>query len=430
MARIVLMLAFLVMAATAEEQQAQARQMNWNGIKSIGKPANYLPDADGSMTAQAKSSSNYQSLPSQSLDGQGDLNRDGPYSGGDYAYEPSSDSAYGGVSGSGYGYDYQRYLPTTSKPFFSVSGTLHQQQQLPLPRYQQQQAAASAMTAIPNSFLRGVPRDQLDHPISSLSGMQSGRISTPHYQQMGGFQYNYNNNGSSYRNDNNQMTNRAGYDEDIPLGGISSTSSGFAGTTMRNAIGTSRQDDFSYGTVNSGVGFGSIPPSPGLVSGYGSFASPGYSSNYATPYAGSNYVAPYSYAGYSSYPSTGYAGGLGNAGYSSYPAGDVSYRSPLYSNYAYGYGGYQPTAAAYYKKPKKAFLDWFKFNKHLAPYSTYGGYGSYGAAVPYDYYYDPPSLWFITKFAFKSMFKSLFKPFFKWLPFCSPFVYYDRDDRA
>jgi len=105
MARIVLMLAFLVMAATAEEQQAQARQMNWNGIKSIGKPANYLPDADGSMTAQAKSSSNYQSLPSQSLDGQGDLNRDGPYSGGDYAYEPSSDSAYGGVSGSGYGED-------------------------------------------------------------------------------------------------------------------------------------------------------------------------------------------------------------------------------------------------------------------------------------------------------------------------------------
>jgi hypothetical protein len=329
-------------------------------------------------------------------------------------------------------------LPTTSKPFFSVSASL--QQPPAYPQYQQQQQKqqqpTSGMTTIPNSFLRGVPRDQLDHPISSLSSMQSGRISTP-YQQMGGYLNYYYNNSTSINSKNaNQMTNRAGYDEDIPLGGISSTSSGFAGTTMRNAIGTSRQDDFSYGTVNGGVGFGSLPPAPGLVGGglgYSSFASPGYSSNYGTPYAGSNYLSPaYSYG----YPSTGYAGGLGNTGYSSY-ASDVSYRSPLYSNYAnygnygsgYGYG-YQPTT--YYKKPKKAFLDWFKFNKQLAPYSNYGGYGGggYGAAIPYDYYYDPPSLWLVTKFAMKSMFKSLFKPFFKWLPFCSPFVYYDRDDRA
>jgi len=106
--QIVMMVVLLAMGVAAEEQQAQGRQMNWNGIKSISKPAfasNYLPDLDGasSMTAQAKSSASYQGLASQSLDGQGDLSRDGPYaSGGDYAYEPSYSSD---LSNSGYGED-------------------------------------------------------------------------------------------------------------------------------------------------------------------------------------------------------------------------------------------------------------------------------------------------------------------------------------
>lgn len=97
--RLVVTFVLLVVGVMGADQEGQGRQMNWNGIKSMSnKPAafgnsNYLADVDAgsSMTAQAKSSANYQGLSSQSLDGTGDLNRDGPYSsgGGDYAYEPN-----------------------------------------------------------------------------------------------------------------------------------------------------------------------------------------------------------------------------------------------------------------------------------------------------------------------------------------------------
>lgn len=448
--RLVVTFVLLVVGVMGADQEGQGRQMNWNGIKSMSnKPAafgnsNYLADVDAgsSMTAQAKSSANYQGLSSQSLDGTGDLNRDGPYSsgGGDYAYEPN----YASDLSSGYhGYDYQRYLPTTSKPFYSVSNSVQaplRPSSSSLSQFSSNGAPAPGMTVIPNAFLRGMPRDQQDHPISSLSSMQSGRISNnpaQMQQQMmmmtGLSNYSASNRAPSPRGNSNQaVESRAGYDEDIPLGGISSTSSGgLAGTSMRNPLSSlsSRQDDFSYGTVNGGYGYSSIPPAVGGAYGgaYGggsAFGSPGYSSNYATPYAA---AAVPNYA----------------SGYSGYPHGNFAGASPLYSNnyaasggngYGYGYAGYQaivPSTAYYGKKPKKAFLDWFKLNKQIAPYSSYGyGGGAAAAVLPYDYYYDPPSFWHLSKFAFKSLFKSMFKPFFKWLPFCSPFLYYDRDDRA
>ena len=435
----------LIVATAAEEpsnqQTPQGRQLNWNGLNYMTKPG-YLSngaDLDGAasmMPGQGKSSSNFQSHSPQSLDGS-DINRDGSYSapatGGDYGYEASPDSSYssGTSYGSSYGYGFNQFPPTTSRPFYSRGP----QQALP--------QSVGGM-AVPNSFLRGVPRDQLDRPGSSYpsAGLQSGSL--PNYFHSSGGYWNNTN--------SDQMANRAGYDEDIPLGGISSSTSSsglLSGTTMRNSL--SRQDDYGYGSLN-GFGYGSIPPA-------GGFGSPGYSSNYAagpysssygspaySPYYGSNYRNPLysSYGGSPAYSSS--YNGL--SGYSSYGSGYSSYGSPAYNSYnsygsyrnpyysnLYGEGAYGGGYGAYpyYKKQKKSFWNpWGIFKaKEVEPYVYAGNYGNtgYNYAVPYDYYYDAPSLWQLSKFAFKSMMKSMFKPFFKWLPFCSPF-YYDRDDRA
>lgn len=447
---LVMALALAIMSAVIADEQKldepaiQGRQLNWG---YLNKPTYSNGDMDGSssmmLPAQAKSSSGFQAHAPQSLDGSSDINRDGGYSassgGGDFGYEASADSSYGsGTSGygGGYGYDYQRFLPTTSKPFYSSPSNFYPQN--------------SKTSTIPNAYLRGMPRDQLDHPGSSLSGMQSSRYPSFLYpSSTAGSVWMAGNN--SDVNGQNQMTNRAGYDEDIPLGGISSSTSSsglLSGTTMRNSL--SRNDDLGYGAFSGGFGFGSIPPA-GVGYGYGagSFASPGYSSNYlggplgATGAYGSyaSYGSPsYSYAGYGGGYANSYGSSYGSSyGYPSYSSYGNSNRSPLYSSYggsgSYGYG--YPASATYYKKPKKAFFDWWK-GKDVVPYAYgssygYGGNaygGSYGYPAPYDYYYDEPGFWQLSKFAFKKLMKSMFKPFFKWLPFCSPFYYYDREDRA
>lgn len=450
----------LVALVSSEDQKPQGRQLNWGNL-NFGSNSDYsqnypnhgsdpsdLTASPSMLNPQAKASSNFQGLVSQSLDGQ-DRN-DGSYapsssytSSSDYGYEAAPDTSYGNAVG--YGYDYQRNLPTPSGRFYSHSDP-----------------SVSGNPVIPNTFLRGMPRDQMDHPVSSLSSMQSGRM--PYYfQQSGGF---YNNNSTRAN------VNRAGYDEDTPLGGISSspsTGSLLSGTTMRSPV--SRQDDFSYGTVNGG--YSSIPPAAtgyggsyglgggGYGAGYGasSFASPGYSSNYRVPYNG-GYSPSYSAAGYS-----GSYGGVPSTYSNSYGSYGNSY-SPLYSKYGYaglggygnsygagyGYGGYGNSYGAGYgggyggygagyggygggfdvygidldhKKHKKGHRDWWKFGKDVMPY----GYGSNYAAVPYDYYYDPPGIWHFTKFAMKSMVRSMFKPLFKWLPFCPPY-FYSRSDKS
>ncbi len=419
-----LLFAAIISMAMADEQKPQpaeaiptGRQMNWNS-------QNFLDGSASMMAPQAKSSSGFQSFAPQSLES--DINRDGSYSaassgGGDYGYEASPDSSYG--SGSSYernGYDYQKFLPTTSRPFYS--------------RVSDQ---SDDMT-IPNAYLRGIPRNQLNQPDSYLSSLQSGRqpstsSMSPFYSPSASSVWFGN---GSFSNSNKQhMTNRAGYDEDIPLGGVSSSTSNYgllSGTTMRNSL--SRQDDFSYGTVN-GPGLSSIPPA-GV--GYG-FASPGYSSNYVSPSYGSSY---------SSYgtPAYSYGGGYGANNYGYSPAAYSSYgssnrNSPLYSNFggggAYGYGGgYGYGSPSFYKaKPRKGFWDWWK-GKDVIPYTygaSIGGYGGagYDAYVPYDHDQFDPGFWKLSKYAFKSMFRSMFKPIFKWLPLCSPFnYYYDREGQA
>lgn len=423
----------LMAAVASEELSAEGRQMNWNNFNFATKPGysqSYLPsssegdmnDLNGSasmLSAQSRVSGSFQSLPSQSLDGQ-DISREGSSSYGsnsDYGYEASPDTSYGNAVG--YGYDYQRNLPTPSGPFYSnpsITGN-----------------------SIPNSFLRGMPREQANYPILTYPNLPNSRVP---YQNQQSNVSKYNGSGGNF----DLMLNRAGYDEDAPLGGISSlgsTGSMLSGTNMRNSI--SRYDDLSYGTVNGG--YSSIPPAVtgysyggGYGTGYGngvgygtgyaygggygggSYASPGYSSNRIPYGAYSNYGSPsYSYAGYS-----------GNYGYSPYSTGYTpyggGYRSPLYAGYEGGYYGLQP---AYFKKPKKAFHDWLKYGGDVIPYG-YGsgyGYGSNYATVPYDYYYDPPSIWYLSKFAMKSIIKSMFKPILKWLPFCSPF-FYARSDRS
>ncbi|XP_032777650.2 ice nucleation protein InaA [Daphnia magna] len=446
---LLLVLTFICAAvATAEEPQAEGRQMNWNSPNYANKPdysPSYSssrgsddPNRSGSMLngPASKSSLNYQGMVPQSLDGQ-DINRDGSYSApssygssSDYGYEAAPDTSYGNAVG--YGYDIRKFPPTPSGPFYSIS---------------------DPSATVPNSFLRGMPREQQDHPVSSLSSMQSGRMPYYQYQQAGGFDNNNNNSNAD------QMVNRAGYDEDAPLGGISSSGgSMLSGTTMRNPI--SRQDDLSYGTVNGG--YSSIPPATGYGYGGGginSYASPGYSSNYRSPYGGYSsygssasggygsplYSGNYGLGGYGTYGSGGYGtygsggyGGSGSYGATGYGAGSSygggygggygSYGGGYGANYGSGYYGLQP---AIFKKPKKAFHDWWKHGKDIIPYG-YGsgyGYGSNYAAIPYDYYYDPPGLWHLSKFAMKSIFKSMFKPIFKWLPFCSPF-FYARSDRS
>jgi hypothetical protein len=464
MTKVMLITLTLVALVCAEELKAEGRQMNWSNLNFASKPAyqqssygSDSSDSNGSpsvQNAQAKSSSSYQGLVSQSLDGQ-DINRDGSYSApssygsnNDYGYEASPDSSYGNAVG--YGYDYQRNLPTPSGRFYSMNNPS-------LPG-----------NPVPDSYLRGMPREQQDHSGSLLSSMQSGKIYQ--YQSPSGFNFNSTN--------SDQMTNRAGYDEDAPLGGISSSSSTgsmLSSTSMRNPI--SRQDDFSYGTVNGG--YGSIPPAAGYGGGAygyggvgygGSYASPGYSSNYRVPYGGySSYGTPsYSSAGYSgSYGSPLYSGsGYGSSGYGGYGAGGYGagsgygaagygagsgygaagygagsgYGGVYGAGYGGGYGSYGGYGSNYglqagfqpgiFKKPKKAFHDWLK-GKDVLPYGYGSGYG-YGAnyaAIPYDYYYDPPGIWHLSKFAMKSIFKSMFKPIFKWLPFCSPF-FYARSDRS
>lgn len=461
-----LMLTFIYVAsAIAQEQQAEGRQMNWNN-NFANKPdySDSYSSSRGSESSDpnrsaptfngpaSKSSVNYQGMMPQSLDGQ-DINRDGGYSppstygsSSDYGYEAAPDTSYGNAVG--YGYDYQKNLPTPSDRFYSISNP------------------SSTGNPVPNSYLRGVPREQQDHPISSLSSMQSGRIPNYQYQQLGGSSYNNNNSNAD------QNVNRAGYDEDAPLGGISSSSSSgsmFSGTTMRNPI--SRQDDLSYGTVNGG--YNSIPPATGYgyggsYGGVGSYASPGYSSNYRNPYGGySSYGTPsygngasggygsqlysgsygsaggygnygsganenYGSGGYGSYGSGGY-GGYGSGAYgaaghgagSGYGGGYGSYGGGYGANYGSGYA-LQP---AFFKKPKKAFHEWLKSGKDMVPYGYGSGYGANYAAIPYDYYYDPPGVWHLSKFAMKSIFKSMFRPIFKWLPFCSPF-FYARTDRS
>jgi hypothetical protein len=452
MKKVLLITLALVALAFAEEQKAEGRQMNWNNLNFATKPGysqSYQQSSYGSdssdmsgspsvQNAQAKSSVNYQGLVSQSLDGQ-DINRDGSYSApsnygsnNDYGYEASPDTSYGNAVG--YGYDYQKNLPTPSGRFYSMNNP------------------SLSGNPVPNSYLRGMPRDLQDHPVLLLSSMQSGKLPYEQYQRPSVSYYNNSN--------SDQMTNRAGYDEDAPLGGISSstsTGSMLSSTSMRNPI--SRQDDFSYGSVAGG--YGSIPPATGYGNGAygygGSYASPGYSSNYRVPYGGySSYGAPsYSNAGYSGaygsplysgsgYGSSGSYGGYGTGGYGGaggYGVGS-GYGGVYGSGYGGGYGsygGYGPNYGlqvgygfqpSFYKKPKKAFHDWLK-GKDVLPYG-YGsgyGYGSNYATIPYDYYYDPPSIWHLSKFAMKSIFKSMFKPMFKWLPFCSPF-FYARSDRS
>ena len=389
--KILMVIALTLALVIADEMKPEARQMNWN-------------------------SHSYQPSDSQNYPASGNYN-------GNYQGVSRDDNSIG--------YDYQHNLPTPSGRFYSNSHPL------------------TTANPIPSSYLRGMPRDPYESAASSsssLANLQNGKLSAT------GFYQNYN------LNANNDTVNRLGYDEDAPLGGISSgLSSGsmLSGTNMRNSL--SRQDDFSYGTVNGGYaavppatanayGYGSIPPVTGYAS--NSYASPGYSSNYRVPYGGySGYGSPsYSSAGYNG-GSPSYGGGY-SSGYGSYSSYGNGYNSPLYGGYAngnlgrygygnsygggygggYGAGGYGGLYDSYelkpvsYKKLKKGLFDWFKFDNHeIMPH----GYG----AIPYDYYYDPPNVWFLSKLAFKGMIKSMFKPIFKWLPFCSPF-FYNRIDRS
>ncbi|KAK4020985.1 hypothetical protein OUZ56_002920 [Daphnia magna] len=117
---LLLVLTFICAAvATAEETQAEGRQMNWNSPNYANKPdysPSYSssrgsddPNRSGSMLngPASKSSLNYQGMVPQSLDGQ-DINRDGSYSApssygssSDYGYEAAPDTSYGNAVGYG-----------------------------------------------------------------------------------------------------------------------------------------------------------------------------------------------------------------------------------------------------------------------------------------------------------------------------------------
>ena len=196
------------------------------------------------------------------------------------------------------------------------------------------------------------------------------------------------------------VSSRSGYEEDIPLGGISSSS------TSTNAFGSSsslnspisRQDNYGYGSVPPA--YPSAPISPSYYSsGYSGYGSPSYTT-----------VAPTYSSGYGS-PSYGYS----------------SYRNPLLPNlrkpYGYNYGASDYGVQPFYKKSKKHFLP---FRPSYGYASGYGvGYGSpgYGMA-PYDYYYEPPTFFTLGKYAMKALLKSMFKPLYKLWHFQFDDIYY------
>lgn len=286
------------------------------------------------------------------------------YTGNDgYESVSAADSSYGyGSTSTAYGHGYNALRATTIRPYYALA----------VPSY----------TSNSDSLSRRDDSANSDHATTSLAGMQSGRTKFAMQRN------------ATDPNPARTVSSRSGYDEDIPLGGISSLSS------STNAFGTSsslnspisRQDNNGYGSVPPAYPSGPISPSY-YSAGYSGYGSPTYPTAAPTYSSGNN--NPW-------LPSYGYS----------------SYRNPLLPNYRRPYGASGYAAKPYSKKSKK----------HLNPYrpsygyaSGYGGgYGSpgYGLA-PYDYYYEPPTWFGVGKYAVKSLLKSMFKPLVKlmYLPF-------------
>ena len=414
-----LLAVLLVVTVSAQDQ---GRQLNWNALSFLTKPGYANPESVDLQAAAASAKSSPSFSSAQALEG--DISRDGAYApaapaygGNDYGYEASADTSYGG----GYGYDRTMksafYSPSPSSPSSGYS------------------SSAPGVTPFNNRQPEQTySQPYSDHPTSTLSSLQSGKIA-PIYLLQKSKSANWTNPPWNMKADN-----RAGYDDENPLTGSTPLNSQTYNPVAQSIM--SRQD---YGYNSYVDGGSSLPPygagTYGTGSyGAGSYGTPAYStagysgssSGYRTPYStnrqsylGGGYGAyGAGYGGYGAGYGAGYGSGYGGygagygAGYGGYGAGYGGYGA---GDYGYGgYGGYGGYRRPPYKKFKKGLFDWWTYG------GKYGGHGGYGGLAPYDYDYDFPNIFELGKLAIKSTFKSMFKPFFKLLPY--PFCdYLDYD---